>query len=271
LHDLAGVILGQPVYELLGSHGPTSMPIYSGMIYFDELEPAEHPGGIDKVLDNCRFDLEHGYRQLKVKIGRGNRWYANDKGLAKDIEIVNTIFDTFKTEGVEILVDANDGYSFADTIAFVEGVDQVPLLWIEEPFREDERQTRRLRDWLHGHDRSKTLVADGEHDVDHDFCMKLARQNTIDVYLNDVMQLGFSRWRQTLAELKRSNTLASPHAWGSMLKTHYAAHLNAGLGGFVTLEGVTCLSDDIDYGDYQIVDGQLSVSRQPGFGMSLAK
>ena len=69
--------------------------------------------------------------------------------------------------------------------------------------------------------------------------------------------------------LKQQNTLASPHAWGSLLKTHYIAHLAAGLGNVCTLEGVTCLSDEIDFGEYKIENGMLRVSGKPGFGMKL--
>jgi D-galactarolactone cycloisomerase len=64
---------------------------------------------------------------------------------------------------------------------------------------------------------------------------------------------------------------SSPHCWGNRLKTNYTAHLSAGLGNVCTIEGVTCESDDIDYGDYQINNGKLSVSDAPGFGMKLLK
>jgi hypothetical protein len=43
----------------------------------------------------------------------------------------------------------------------------------------------------------------------------------------------------------------------------------AGLGNIKTIEGVTCISDDIDYGDYPIREGKLQVSDAPGFGMRL--
>ena len=36
-----------------------------------------------------------------------------------------------------------------------------------------------------------------------------------------------------------------------------------------TYEGVTCISDDIDYGDYKIKEGKIQVSEKPGFGMKL--
>jgi L-alanine-DL-glutamate epimerase-like enolase superfamily enzyme len=54
-----------------------------------------------------------------------------------------------------------------------------------------------------------------------------------------------------------------------MLKTHYVSHLAAGLDSTAIIEGVTCISDDIDYGDYKIIDGKLNVSDAPGFGMKL--
>jgi len=54
LHDLMGVILNKPVYKLLGAKGTKNTPIYSGMIYFDELEPKDNPAGLDKILENCQ-------------------------------------------------------------------------------------------------------------------------------------------------------------------------------------------------------------------------
>ena len=55
----------------------------------------------------------------------------------------------------------------------------------------------------------------------------------------------------------------------TVLKTNYIAHLAAACGNVVTIEGVTRLSDDIDYGDYKITDGKIGVSEKPGFGMAL--
>jgi UDP-3-O-[3-hydroxymyristoyl] glucosamine N-acyltransferase len=45
--------------------------------------------------------------------------------------------------------------------------------------------------------------------------------------------------------------------------------LAAGLGNVCTIEGVTCISEEIDFGDYQMIGGKLRVSNQPGFGMKL--
>ena len=58
LHDLAGVILGQPVWKMLGAEKPHLYPVYSGMVYFDDLDPKENPAGIAQVLKNCAADRE---------------------------------------------------------------------------------------------------------------------------------------------------------------------------------------------------------------------
>ncbi len=269
LHDLAGIILNKPVYQMLGAKGPKSTSMYSGMIYLDELEPKENPSGLEKVLENCRWDLDYGYRKLKVKIGRSNMWYPHDAGLKKDIEVVNTIYDTFKDRGVEILVDANDGYSLEDCIQFLRGIEGVPLYWFEEPFEEDLVESKKLRDWMHGNGFEKTYFADGEYKPDYEYCMEMAKQGILDVYLADVVGFGFTKWRNAMPLLEKYDKLASPHAWGTALKTNCATHLSAGLGRCCTIEGVTCLSDEIDFGNYPLVDGMVTVSEAPGFGMNL--
>jgi L-alanine-DL-glutamate epimerase-like enolase superfamily enzyme len=269
LHDLAGIILNQPVHQLLGAQGPRANPIYSGMIYFDELEPPDHPAGIDKVMENCQWDVDYGYRQVKVKIGRGNRWYPHDAGLQMDIEVLRRIHETFKDRNIGILVDANDGYSLDDAIAFLKGVEGIPLFWVEEPFPEEREKSGTLREWMHANGFGKTCLADGEFNPDPVLCLNLAREGVLDVCLHDINGYGFTRWRQLMPELKACGTLASPHAWGSRLKTHYTAQMAAGLGNCCTIEGVSCESDEIDFGDYPIVDGKLRASDAPGFGMRL--
>ena len=269
LHDLMGVILDKPVYQLLGAKGTKETPVYSGMIYLDELEPKENPAGLGIIIENCLWDYDYGYRQLKIKIGRSGRWYPHDQGLSKDIEVVKLVHDAFKDKNVDILVDSNDMYNYQDTIDFLAGIGDIPIFWVEEPFAEDMENGQLLRKWMDNNGFSKTLYADGEANPDHDLCLEMARKDILDVYLPDVHGYGFTNWIKLMPELTKRKCLASPHAWGNMLKTHYISHLAAGLGNIVTIEGVTCLSDEIDFGKYYISEGKIIVSDQPGFGMTL--
>lgn len=269
LHDLMGVIMDQPVHRILGNRGTTRTPVYSGMIYLDELNPENTAKGLDAVLESCEWDYNYGYRQLKVKIGRSGRWYPHREGLKKDIEVVRLIRETFKDRNLDILVDANDMYSYKDTIQFLKGIKEVPLFWIEEPFRESVKEGTKLRRWMDRHGFEKTLYVDGEANPDHELCLQLGREKIMDAFLPDIFGYGFTKWIQLSSTLHDMEMLASPHAWGNLLKTHYIAHYAAAYGGVPTIEGVTCLSDEIDFGDYPIRDGELQVSDAPGFGMKL--
>lgn len=269
LHDLMGIILDKPVYHLLGGKGSIRTPVYSGMIYFDELEPEDDPAGLDKILENCQWDIDYGYRQLKVKIGRSGKWYPHDTGLRKDIEVMQLIHKTYPD--IALLVDANDGYTLHDTIEFLTGIQDIPVLWVEEPFREHYLEGKELRQWMDRHGFERTLYVDGEAQPDHELCMKMGKEGIMNGYLPDIQSFGFTRWRHLMPELINHQILASPHAFGSMLKTHYTAHIAAAYGNVVTVEGVTCLSDDIDFGDYKIEHGEIVVSDKPGFGMKLMK
>ena len=271
LHDLMGVILNQPVYKLLGANGTIETPVYSGMIYLDELNPKNKTKGIDAILENCQWDFDYGYRQLKVKIGRSGRWYPHDIGLKKDIEIVKLIHNSFKDKSTEILVDSNDMYSLEDTISFLSGIRETPLFWVEEPFTEELDKGRQLRKWMNENGLKNTFYADGEANPNHEVCLELGAEKMMDVFLPDIYSYGFTKWIQLNKKLKEINILASPHAWGSRLKTNYIAHFAAAYGNIPTIEGVTCLSEDIDYGNYPIANGKIRVSDAPGFGMKIIK
>lgn len=273
LHDLAGVILNKPVYELLGRKTPITTKCYSGMIYFDELEPKAGPvgtlaKGTDRILENCASDHKLGYRQFKLKIGRGNMWMPKAEGLARDVAVTKLVRNAFPD--CEILVDANDGYSVDDCIGYLKGVGDVPLFWVEEPFAETPERYRQLKAFLKA-DGRQTLLADGEYEPNQQLLRELENERLIDVCITDLMGLGFTPWRRLMPDLEKRGILASPHAFGEQFKSYYTAHLTGGLGNTVTIEGVPCTSDDVDFGDYRIAGGKLIPSAAPGFGMKLLK
>lgn len=268
LHDLAGVILQKPVYALLGKQTPIITDYYSGMIYFDDLEPADNPSGIDRILEECRFDYEVGYRQFKLKIGRGHKWMPFREGLQRDIDVTKAVAQAFPD--CEILVDGNNGFTAEQFIQYLQGIGGIKLFWIEEPFHETIEDYQKLRAYIES-EGIDTLLADGEADPDQDFLKELIQQNLMDVHLTDIEGLGFTNWRKLMPELKKLGAQASPHAWGSLLKTNYTAHLAGGLGNTVTIEGVTSTSDDVDLSGYVVKDGKLIPPSSAGFGMPLLK
>lgn len=268
LHDLAGVILGQPVWKLIGSGDKPNLPkIYSGMIYFDDLEPADKPRGIDVLLEEARWDRAHGYRQLKIKIGRGAKWMESAAGLRRDIEAVRAIAKAVPDCG--LLVDANNGYDVETAIRFMEGIAGIPLYWFEEPFHEKPDDWRKLHAWMKANGFEKTYRADGEYAPDREALDLLGKEGVVNLRLEDIMDLGFTGWRAFLPDLEKRGIAASPHAWGAGLKTVYTGHLAAGLGNVPTIEGVTCGEGEVSLGENRIVDGLFHASSVPGFGLKL--
>ena len=89
------------------------------MIYIDELPYKEVKGGMEVILKNCAWDYNHGYRQLKIKIGRGFKWYPAKEGMEMDIKVVKMVYDEYRSKGVDLLVDANNSYTLQDTMTFI--------------------------------------------------------------------------------------------------------------------------------------------------------
>ena len=259
LHDLAARILEIPVYAMLGSAGTPRVRCYSGGIYLDDLDH-----GIDAVRANLAQDHEFGFRDFKLKVGRGYRWMPAQAGLDRDIEVTRLARELYLD--AEILVDANDGFSVNSLTEFLDGTADCGLYWLEEPFAERWEDFRLLHERLAALPK-RPKVADGEFDPDEEHIVRLAQEGLLDVALMDVTGHGLTAWRRTMPRLVAASTEASPHAWGQPLKTLYAAHLAAGLGNIPIIEGVP--GHTTATGDYTLTDGHVILSDRPGFGLDL--
>ena len=281
LYDLVGNILGKPVYALLGSQGPTSVPIYSGAVYFDDLEPENQPRGIDGVLASCRQDYDLGYRAFKLKIGRGFRWTPKADGIQRDIDVTRAVRERFPD--CRILVDGNDGFTVDEFITYLGAVHDCDLYWIEEPFTENRDDYLKLHEFMRQID-CQALIADGESCPRHpaqpteyggyevefvDALFALASEKLADVFLLDLGTLGYTRWRHLMPKLKAAGVLASPHTWMWTPRPIYAAHVAAGLGNVAIVEGIPGKAAGIDYSAFSFLNGELQMPQTPGFGLGL--
>jgi len=269
LHDLAGVILDMPTYKMIGGKGKTAVPSYDGAIYMDDLTPEESPRGVNAVVQSCRDDYDMGYRDFKIKIGRGFQWMDLPKGIQRDIDVVRAVHYNFPD--CRILVDANDGYTCDDMIRFMDAVAECNIFWIEEPFRENRENLTKLKAFLEKRS-PKTLIADGEGGWNIDFLIDLSKDRLLDVLQMDIAGYGFTHWRKIMPELIDAGVLASPHTWGDPLKVIYTAHLSAGLGNIPIIEGIPSKTYDADLMLYNLKDGVLNMPEDsPGFGMRIAE
>ncbi len=266
LHDLAGVILRTPVYRMLGNRGSNPVRCYDGAILMDDISPDSCPGGLKAILDECRADWALGYRIFKLKIGRGPKWMPLREGIKRDIEVTRLVKEYFPECG--IMVDCNDQYT-PDTIKeYVDQVADIGLYWIEEPFRENERDFAVLKEHLAKRS-PRTMIADGESWPDEELLFSLHEKKLLDVLQMDIQGWGFTKWRETMKRAQAQNALISPHNWGFKLKTHYTAAFAAGYPLMEAIEGVVDETEGVDFSGYALEAGRMTVPEQPGFGMRL--
>jgi len=264
LHDLAGVLTGQPIYRMLGGRGDRTVPVYDASIYFDDLDPPHNPRGVDAILGEVQEGWDDGYRAFKLKIGRGFRWLPEADGLGRDVAVTRAVRAAFPS--ARLLVDGNDGFTVEGALRYLDRVRDVDLFWVEEPFLEQRGDLERLRAWL-AENSPRTLIADGEYRPVIDEVVGYAREGLIDVLLMDVLDYGLTPWRRLSAALEGSGVRPSPHAWGLPLKTLYAAQMAAGLPGIILVEAVRGETVGVDTTGYTLEDGLLTVPDAPGFGI----
>lgn len=271
LHDLAGKILNMPCYRMFGNRGVNPVPLYDTLIYFDDISPDSRPGDIKKILEECRYGYDYGYHAFKLKIGRAPRFMSWGDGLKRDIEVTRMVREYFPD--CEIMVDANDAYTVDKMKEYFNAVGDCHLYWIEEPFRENERDFVKLREHL---DKVSpdTLIADGETDPDMDLLIDLYQKGLLGVFQMDIQgdhtlghAFGLTKWRSYMPKLKEIGARISPHAWGIKMKTHYAAQFCAGYPGVAYVEGVTDTTEGVDFDEYRIAEGKIFVPEKPGWGM----
>ena len=109
-YDLAGRELGVSAIDLLGGKVRDRVPAYDTTLYFQDLRNPDHlNNGIASIVDEAKEAHSLGYRQMKIKVGRGGRWMSPAFGAQRDADVVNSIRAAVGPETI-LYVDANFGY-----------------------------------------------------------------------------------------------------------------------------------------------------------------
>lgn len=210
LWDLVARRAGEPLWRLLGG----SSPVVS--VYASGLNPE-----LPERLARARFD--EGHRAFKLKIGfEPSRDLANLKALRAEVG-----------EGVELMVDANQGWTLDEALQRVDALAPFSLRWLEEPLRADLPWER----WQLLAERTGLLLAGGEN-----IAGEAAFDQAIAAGVLQVIQPDPGKWgghsgclpvaRAALAAGRRF----CPHWLGGGVGLLHAAHLLAAAGGDGRLE-----------------------------------
>jgi D-galactarolactone cycloisomerase len=116
LWDIRAKAAGWPLYKLLGG---ASKPIkaYAGGISLGWQPPAS-------LAEEAQGYIAQGYRAVKLRVGDNPR-----DDVARATAVRKAVGDT-----IEILVDANTGYTLDDVRRVMPAYDDLQIGWLEEPF-----------------------------------------------------------------------------------------------------------------------------------------
>ncbi|MDP6667024.1 MAG: enolase C-terminal domain-like protein [Dehalococcoidia bacterium] len=235
--DLVGKVHNTSAIDLLGGRKHDSVPAYDTTLYFQDFLVPER--GALQVADEAAAAVADGWRELKIKTGRGGRWMMPEAGMRRDIDVVLGVRDAVGPD-VKIYVDANFGYdNHLDLLdRFIAEVTPADIFWFEEMITHDVDGYRAMREMQAKHG-SKALLTCGEVDRTpiSDVFQDLIDEGLIDGYQPDVVGHGFLGWMEIKRQLNGTGVRSIPHNFGNgSFGTYASIVFGAASETYVSLE-----------------------------------
>jgi L-alanine-DL-glutamate epimerase-like enolase superfamily enzyme len=245
--DICGKIAGQPVYRLLGS--------VRDSFETDITVSLDSP---QNMAEKAREFVQRGFKTLKVKLGESPE---------VDIERIRLVREAVGS-GIKLRVDANQGWTPAQTVQALHGMEKYELQMCEQPVPYwDLPGLKHVRD-----NTSTPIMADEAVHSLHD-AFTVLREDAVDVINIKLMKAG---------GILRSSQIATVAAAagvtcmvGCMSETRLgltaAAHVVASQANIIyaDLDSFTELATDPVIGGMQLKDGIVSIPDAPGLGVDI--
>jgi D-galactarolactone cycloisomerase len=252
LWDIRGKALGVPLYKLLGG-ASRAIPAYAGGVSLGYQEPSQ-------LIEEARKSVEQGYKAIKLRVG---------DSVAHDIARMRAVRQAFGDE-LEILTDANIGYTLEDVRRVMPAMDELGIAWLEEPFpAHDYRSYREAKGF------GRTPLAAGENHYTRFEFDRVIEDGAITILQPDLSKSG------GITECLRIAAMASAwklpiHPHSSMTGLNHAAsiHFLAALDNGGYFEGDVSKSnrfrDDLVDNPGKIdKDGNVRPLEKPGLGLEV--
>jgi L-alanine-DL-glutamate epimerase-like enolase superfamily enzyme len=263
LWDLAGKILGQPCWRLLGALSDR-VPAYAS-------SGSLRDSGA--MADRARAYREEGFRAMKIRFHRGD-W-------RDDVRVVKAVRSAVGDD-MTLLVDCNQGWrmpwdtalpwTFKDALEVARHLAELGVFWMEEPLhRGDYDGMAALRQ------AAGVRIAGGEMTRELYEFRTLIERGCLDVLQPDAALVGGITGLRRVALMAQEHNLAfTPHTWTNGVGVLANAHLVAGCVGqpFVEFpydppEWSTARRDFMLTEPVKVEGGSIVLSDRPGLGCHL--
>jgi L-alanine-DL-glutamate epimerase-like enolase superfamily enzyme len=250
LWDLAGKVLDQPVWRLLGGDGAAPIP----------LTWIAHGSTLDAMIEEAtRMVRERGFKALKIKVWRRSE---------DDLRMVRAIREAVGPD-IPIYCDANGAYTETEARTILSRLHESGVIFIEEPcdfidIRRSADMARRLAPALLG-DQSCESLSDVAHNI---------TEQAVGAVSVKLRRTGFT---ESLKIISLCEAFGIPALIGtdseSRIGSQARFHLRAGVAWLAPWPTETHffekLADDAFKGAFLVDQGEARPGDAPGFGASI--
>ncbi|MBL29132.1 MAG: hypothetical protein CMM50_16490 [Rhodospirillaceae bacterium] len=239
LWDAVGRAAGKPLWQLWDGR-PDPIPTYGSGCF----RGLGHDGMIEKAQ---RF-VAQGFPAIKMQVAH---LFTADEDVANVRDMRAALGD-----GIEIMVDVNQGWTADEAIAVGRRLDDYRLGWLEEPVMADD---------FEGYDRIasvlRTPIATGENHFTHHDLKPFFASGKIPILQPDIMRGGYTELRVIAGHAHRAGLKIAPHMFPEL-----SSHLNASIANPSWLEYMGWY-DHLWVEPLLPVNGTMTPPDRPGHGM----
>jgi D-arabinonate dehydratase len=189
LWDAVGRSENKPLWQLWGGQ-PDALPIYGSGCF----RGLGHDGMIEKAE---RF-VGQGFKAIKMQVAH---LFTHDEDVANVRDMRTTLGD-----GIEIMVDVNQGWSVEEAITVGRQLDEYGVTWLEEPvLANDFEGYHKIADAI------RTPVVGGENHFTHHDLEPFFASGKIPILQPDLMRGGYTELRVIADYAHRSGLKIAPH------------------------------------------------------------
>jgi D-galactarolactone cycloisomerase len=252
LWDIRAKAAGWPLYKMLGG-AQRAIPAYAGGVSLGFQDPKE-------LVAEARVHVDAGYKAIKLRLGDNVR---------NDISRVEAARDAFGDE-MEILTDANIGYSLEDARRVMPALEDLGVRWLEEPFpAHDYRSYATARGF------SNVPLAAGENHFTRFEFSRLIEEESVDIIQPDLSKSGGITECMRIAAMASAYKLqVNPHSSMTGINMAATIHFLAALDNGGYFEGDVSKNnlfrDELTSAPYELArDGTVRPLEAPGIGVEV--
>lgn len=239
--DLIGKAANKPLHHLFGACRDTVKTYASGGLWLSHT--------IDELLYEAQAFLDHGFRAMKLRIGKPT--------LQEDVERVKILRDAIGPD-IELMVDANQSFTAKEAIRLGRALEAFNPIWMEEPVAAHD---------LEGHAEVRLKldipIACGESEYTRYGMRDIIRSKACDLLMPDLQRIG------GLSEMRKAAALAA--GFNMPISTHMFTEHSLSIAGSTA----NCISVEhmpwcasLFNEPLEVKNGFITIPQRPGCGFT---